>query len=191
MGRCQSLGRGPSVHCRCRSWANSGTFIGFSDDLCQAQRVRESHLSRAKLERRISVDGRPCAVPRRRKGCRLWSAPERGAKTRGLGGGGRRKERHIRRLGRANRTHWATIDSRRPDAREKPTVVKPIPADASPLGFLDIKHLAHPKTRQDRVGRRFGKHDAWVHVDGAFGLWAATSPKYRHLSRGVEIALDR
>jgi glutamate/tyrosine decarboxylase-like PLP-dependent enzyme len=26
---------------------------------------------------------------------------------------------------------------------------------------------------------------AWVHVDGAFGLWAAASPRYAHLSEGV------
>jgi glutamate/tyrosine decarboxylase-like PLP-dependent enzyme len=32
------------------------------------------------------------------------------------------------------------------------------------------------------------RHGAWVHVDGAFGLWAAASPKYRHLVRGVELA---
>jgi len=35
------------------------------------------------------------------------------------------------------------------------------------------------------IARRFG---AWVHVDGAFGLWAAASPKYRHLLEGVELA---
>jgi glutamate/tyrosine decarboxylase-like PLP-dependent enzyme len=29
---------------------------------------------------------------------------------------------------------------------------------------------------------------AWIHVDGAFGLWAATSEKYRHLVRGFELA---
>lgn len=27
-------------------------------------------------------------------------------------------------------------------------------------------------------------HAAWVHVDGAFGLWAAASPSYRHLVTG-------
>ena len=32
------------------------------------------------------------------------------------------------------------------------------------------------------------KHGAWVHVDGAFGLWAATSPSLRHLVDGVELA---
>lgn len=29
---------------------------------------------------------------------------------------------------------------------------------------------------------------AWVHVDGAFGLWALTSPQYRHLGQGVQKA---
>ena len=29
---------------------------------------------------------------------------------------------------------------------------------------------------------------AWVHVDGAFGLWAAAAPARAHLTRGVELA---
>ncbi len=41
--------------------------------------------------------------------------------------------------------------------------------------FLELIPLAH-------------EHHAWVHVDGAFGLWAAVSPKYRHLLEGVEQA---
>jgi glutamate/tyrosine decarboxylase-like PLP-dependent enzyme len=30
------------------------------------------------------------------------------------------------------------------------------------------------------------RYNAWVHVDGAFGLWAAASPRYKHLVNGVE-----
>jgi glutamate/tyrosine decarboxylase-like PLP-dependent enzyme len=30
--------------------------------------------------------------------------------------------------------------------------------------------------------------DAWVHVDGAFGLWAAASPARRHLVEGIDMA---
>lgn len=41
--------------------------------------------------------------------------------------------------------------------------------------FLELIPLAH----------RWG---AWVHIDGAFGLWAAASPIYRHLLAGVELA---
>jgi glutamate/tyrosine decarboxylase-like PLP-dependent enzyme len=29
------------------------------------------------------------------------------------------------------------------------------------------------------------RHHAWVHVDGAFGLWAAASPSYRHFLAGA------
>ena len=32
------------------------------------------------------------------------------------------------------------------------------------------------------------RHGAWVHVDGAFGLWAAASPTTRHLVEGLELA---
>src|SRR5450631_428381 len=32
------------------------------------------------------------------------------------------------------------------------------------------------------------RHDAWVHVDGAFGLWAAASPRLRHLTEGMDAA---
>lgn len=32
------------------------------------------------------------------------------------------------------------------------------------------------------------KKGAWVHIDGAFGLWAAASPQYAHLVQGSELA---
>jgi glutamate/tyrosine decarboxylase-like PLP-dependent enzyme len=32
------------------------------------------------------------------------------------------------------------------------------------------------------------RYSAWVHVDGAFGLWAAASPRYLHLMRGCDAA---
>ena len=41
--------------------------------------------------------------------------------------------------------------------------------------FADCIDLAHD-------------HGAWVHVDGAFGLWAAATPRLRHLVAGIERA---
>jgi glutamate/tyrosine decarboxylase-like PLP-dependent enzyme len=35
------------------------------------------------------------------------------------------------------------------------------------------------------IAKRYG---AWVHVDGAFGLWAAASPRFQHLVKGVDRA---
>src|SRR5918998_875891 len=35
---------------------------------------------------------------------------------------------------------------------------------------------------------RDGEADAWVHVDGAFGMWATASPTLRHLVEGIERA---
>jgi glutamate/tyrosine decarboxylase-like PLP-dependent enzyme len=32
------------------------------------------------------------------------------------------------------------------------------------------------------------RYNAWVHVDGAFGLWAAAAPRFKHLLDGVENA---
>jgi glutamate/tyrosine decarboxylase-like PLP-dependent enzyme len=42
----------------------------------------------------------------------------------------------------------------------------------------------------DPIGEicRNKKENVWVHVDGAFGLWAGASEKTRHLVKGIELA---
>jgi glutamate/tyrosine decarboxylase-like PLP-dependent enzyme len=40
----------------------------------------------------------------------------------------------------------------------------------------------------DQLARLTRAHGAWLHVDGAFGLWAAAAPGLRALVRGVEAA---
>ena len=38
----------------------------------------------------------------------------------------------------------------------------------------------------DQIAPLCRERGAWLHVDGAFGLWAAVSPAFRHLVRGVD-----
>src|SRR5207248_1276221 len=40
----------------------------------------------------------------------------------------------------------------------------------------------------EEIAAAAAEHGAWLHVDGAFGLWAATSARFRDLLRGVELA---
>ena len=40
----------------------------------------------------------------------------------------------------------------------------------------------------DEIASKLQGTGAWIHVDGAFGLWAAASPSRRHLVRGVDRA---
>src|SRR5204863_2327613 len=40
----------------------------------------------------------------------------------------------------------------------------------------------------EAIAQCCAQRGAWLHVDGAFGLWAAASPRLRHLVRGAERA---
>ena len=40
----------------------------------------------------------------------------------------------------------------------------------------------------DEVCELAHAHNAWVHIDGAFGLWVASSDRLRHLVKGIEKA---
>jgi glutamate/tyrosine decarboxylase-like PLP-dependent enzyme len=88
-------------------------------------------------------------------------------------------------LGRAN-LHPVAIDAQGRlllDALEEalspgPTIVVLQAGDINIGAYDDFEKLI-PLAR---------KHGAWVHVDGAFGLWAAASPNLRHLVKGVEQA---
>jgi glutamate/tyrosine decarboxylase-like PLP-dependent enzyme len=59
-----------------------------------------------------------------------------------------------------------------------PTVVLLQAGDLNSGSFDDYSALIP-------IARRY---DAWVHIDGAFGLWAAASPCYRHFVAGVGAA---
>ena len=64
------------------------------------------------------------------------------------------------------------------DAVDGPTIVCVQAGEVNTGAFDDLEAAADAASR----------HDAWLHVDGAFGLWAAASPASRHLVAGVERA---
>jgi glutamate/tyrosine decarboxylase-like PLP-dependent enzyme len=65
-----------------------------------------------------------------------------------------------------------------PDLAGGPTIVC---GKAGEVNTGSIDHLEAIADAAEATG-------AWFHVDGAFGLWAAASPRLRHLVRGVERA---
>jgi glutamate/tyrosine decarboxylase-like PLP-dependent enzyme len=68
----------------------------------------------------------------------------------------------------------------RPEALEldgRPTIVCAQAGNVNTGAFDPLSEIA------DAVAGR-----AWLHVDGAFGLWAAASPRFRHLVAGAERA---
>ena len=63
-------------------------------------------------------------------------------------------------------------------AGERPTIVCAQAGNVNTGAFDPVAELADA----------CGAVGAWLHVDGAFGLWAAASPKLRHLVEGVDRA---
>jgi glutamate/tyrosine decarboxylase-like PLP-dependent enzyme len=61
---------------------------------------------------------------------------------------------------------------------DKPTIVVLQAGDLNRGAFDDFRTLIPIAHQQG----------AWVHIDGAFGLWCAASPNYKHLLGGVEAA---
>ena len=77
-----------------------------------------------------------------------------------------------------NRVIPSAMEEALSDGRSSPAIVVLQAGDICTGAFDDFQSLIP-------LAKRYG---AWVHVDGAFGLWAAASPKYRRLAKGVERA---
>jgi len=108
----------------------------------------------------------------------------------------------------ANEERHATIDRSLRLLGLGTAALEPVPADATgaiDVGALDAVLTSRP-TAPTIVCLQAGNvntgacddlaasvavahaHGAWAHVDGAFGLWAAASPKTRSLVAGIETA---
>jgi glutamate/tyrosine decarboxylase-like PLP-dependent enzyme len=64
------------------------------------------------------------------------------------------------------------------DINGQPAIVLLQAGDVNTGGFDNFEALIP-------IARKYG---AWTHVDGAFGMWAAASPRLEHLVRGMEHA---
>jgi glutamate/tyrosine decarboxylase-like PLP-dependent enzyme len=62
------------------------------------------------------------------------------------------------------------------ESASDPALVLLQAGDVNTGGFDDFNVLIP-------IARKYG---AWTHVDGAFGMWAASSPRYQNLVRGIE-----
>jgi glutamate/tyrosine decarboxylase-like PLP-dependent enzyme len=89
-------------------------------------------------------------------------------------------------LGRGRVERIASDDEGRMDARalaaalqghDEPTIVAAQAGDVNTGAFDPL----------DRIVPAVREHpNAWLHIDGAFGLWAAASPRLRHLVTGID-----
>ena len=89
-------------------------------------------------------------------------------------------------LGRGRVTKIPSDDEGRMDDRaladalrghDEPTIVAAQAGDVNTGAFDPIERIV-PIVREHP--------NAWLHIDGAFGLWAAASPRLRHLVRGID-----
>ena len=80
--------------------------------------------------------------------------------------------------GAMDMTHLAAVLDEVPGPGEAPPIV------VLQAGNVNTGACDDLRTGSDLAHRRGG----WVHVDGAFGLWAAASPGLRHLVDGVGLA---
>ncbi len=78
----------------------------------------------------------------------------------------------------SSRLDAAALESALATESNAPTVVVLQAGDLN-IGAFDQFEILIP------IAKRYG---AWVHIDGAFGLWVAASSSYRHLLAGVEAA---
>jgi glutamate/tyrosine decarboxylase-like PLP-dependent enzyme len=72
----------------------------------------------------------------------------------------------------------AALEKALQESAGAPTLVLLQAGDVNTGGFDDFESLIP-------IARRYG---AWSHVDGAFGMWAAASPRYDSVLRGIENA---
>jgi glutamate/tyrosine decarboxylase-like PLP-dependent enzyme len=78
----------------------------------------------------------------------------------------------------SGRLEAAALESALAAQSNTPTIVILQAGDLN-IGAFDPFEVLIP------IAKRYG---AWVHIDGAFGLWVAASPRYRHLLAGVNAA---
>jgi glutamate/tyrosine decarboxylase-like PLP-dependent enzyme len=117
----------------------------------------------------------------------LWGAPP----VRVLAGAGRHGtiDRALRFLGMG--TGSVVLVAMDDQGRMVPSALRSALADGSGPAIV-CAQVGNVNTGAiDPMGEICGianEHGAWVHVDGAFGLWAAASPRLRHLVVGAELA---
>ncbi len=70
---------------------------------------------------------------------------------------------------------------------DMPNVTGPVVIVAQ-MGNVNTGHCDPINEIADWADARFSAGNYWIHIDGAFGLWAAASPRQRHHAVGVDRA---